>query len=297
MDQGKRTFSKLLAVGKISLRTLSLSLKVALFVSLIVAFLFFWGISQIPSNKDIKGCITTKLYKVHLCPGSDTYTKLGNISNYLQKSVVLTEDSSFWTHQGFDLQEMQNSLKSNLEKGRFARGGSTITQQLAKNLFLSKEKTLTRKFFEAIITVRLEKVLNKKEILERYLNVVQFGKDLYGIKQAARFYFKKNPGELDVVESAFLTFLLPNPEIYSKSYFKKQLTPFARKRLNTIVDRLYQYQRISEPEYLSAKAELEYFLTGHGAPVIDPALDQLNEEDAPDLLNGEEPADDFGLDN
>ena len=152
-----------------------MGIKVGLFIVMFFCLLFLWGISQIPSDRDIKGCLTTKMFQVHLCPQSARYTPLKHVSNYLQKSVVLTEDSSFWSHQGFDLQEMERSLKSNLEKGRYARGGSTITQQLAKNLFLTREKTLTRKFFEAIITIRLEKVLSKKEILEKYLNVVQFG--------------------------------------------------------------------------------------------------------------------------
>ncbi len=231
MDQRERSSERLLSISSVSLRTLSLGFKVAFLIVVAFALAFWWGISQIPSDKEIRGCLTTKLYKVYLCPGSNDYIRLNHISSYMQKTVVLTEDSNFWNHKGFDLQEMQNSLKSNLEKGKYARGGSTITQQLSKNLFLSKDKTLVRKFLEAIITVRIEKTLNKKEILERYLNVVQFGKDLFGIKKAAQFYFKKSPENLDLVESAFLTFLLPNPEVYSKSFFKKQLTPFAQKRL------------------------------------------------------------------
>jgi monofunctional biosynthetic peptidoglycan transglycosylase len=283
MDERQRPPAKFLGLFRISYQTLSLGLKVTVLFCLLIGFLAFWALSQIPSDKNIRGCLTTKLFKVNLCPGSASYSKLNQISPYLQKSVVLTEDSAFWNHRGFDLQEMQNSLKQNLEKGRFARGGSTITQQLAKNLFLSKEKTLTRKALEAVITVRIEKVLTKKEILERYLNVVQFGKNIYGVRQAAQYYFKKSPSELSLVESAFLTFLLPNPEIYSKSFYKKSLTPFARTRLNTIIDRLYQYSRVSEDEYLIAKSDLEYFLTGKEAPVIDPLLDEMNEEDAPDL--------------
>lgn len=278
MDQRKRTFKKFITLGKISFATLSLGLKVAILIGLFMGIGLLWGLSQIPSDKQIKGCITTELYKVHLCPGTESYAKLSNISPYLPKVVVLTEDSSFWNHRGFDLQEMQNSLKSNLEKGRFARGGSTISQQLAKNLFLSKEKTLSRKFIEAIITVRLEKVLSKKEIMEKYLNVVQFGKDIYGIKQAAQFYFKKDPKQLTLLESAFFAFLLPNPEVYSKSFYKKKLTPFAQKRLNEIIDRLYQYSFVSDDEYLASKAELEYFLTGQEPPVMDPNLENVDEE-------------------
>lgn len=279
MDKRKRFSHKVLGKSTLWFRTLSLGLKVGLIVVLLFSGILLWGLAQIPSDKEIKGCLVTKMYKVSLCPGSKTYTRLSNISQYLQKSVVLTEDSTFWSHQGFDLQELQNSLKSNLEKGRYVRGGSTISQQLAKNLFLSRDKTLTRKLLEAVITVRLEKILTKKEILERYLNVVQFGKNIFGIKQASQFYFKKSPNDLSLIESAFLTFLLPSPEVYSKSFYKKSLTPFARQRLNTIIDRLYQYNRVSESEYLVAKSELEYFLTGQEPPVIDPALDEINEEE------------------
>lgn len=263
---------------KISLNTLSLLLKVCLVFSLVALLGIGAILSQIPTDKEIRGCMITKMYSVNLCPGSAKYVRLNNIAISLQKAVVLTEDSSFWEHSGFDLQEIQNSLKANLEKGRLARGGSTITQQLAKNLFLTKEKTLTRKILEALITIRMEKVLKKEGILERYLNVVQFGKNIYGVQEAAQFYFKKNPSNLSVVESAFLAFLLPSPETYSKSFYKKTLTPFAKKRIHQIVDRMYQYNRISEEQYLKSKADLEYFLTGREAPVIDPVIDAIDEE-------------------
>src|SRR6185312_15890726 len=199
-----------LMLWKISYRTAILTLRIAIVFILAASVLAIWALSNIPSDKEIRGCMTTKLYHVPLCPSSKDYVHLSQISTYLQKSVVLSEDSTFWNNQGFDFQEMQNSFKQNIEKGKFARGGSTITQQLSKNLFLSKEKTLSRKLLEAIITIRIDKVLTKKEILERYLNVVQFGKNIYGVKHAADFYFKKSPEDLDLVESAFLTMLLPN---------------------------------------------------------------------------------------
>lgn len=268
---------------KISYRTAILSLKIAVVFVLAMIVLALWALSNIPSDKEIRGCITTKLYHVSLCPGSKDYVHLSQISTYLQKSVVLSEDSTFWNNQGFDFQEMQNSFKQNLEQGKFARGGSTITQQLSKNLFLSKEKTLSRKLLEAIITIRIDKVLTKKEVLERYLNVVQFGKNIYGVKHAADFYFKKSPENLDLVESAFLTMLLPNPEIYSKSFYKKALTPFAQKRISEIIERLYRYNRVTESEYSEAKNELAYFLTGQEPPTLAPEdqlnLDQIHEED------------------
>jgi len=257
MDERKRS-SQIL---KVSFNSLSLLLKVILAGLFLIIFIGGWAYSKFPSDKELKGCIVTQMYKVKLCPTSGNYVKLSQVSSYMQKSVVLTEDSRFWEHNGFDFEELENSFKKNIEVGKFARGGSTITQQLAKNMFLSKDKTLTRKAIEALITVRMEKVLTKKEILEKYFNVVQFGKNIFGVKNAAQFYFKKHPSQLSIVESAFLTLLLPSPEIYAKSFHTKNLTPFAHKRLNTIIDRLYQYHRIDENEFISAKSELEYFLS------------------------------------
>lgn len=247
---------------KVLVKTFSLMLLIAATLGLLFAVLAIWIMVQFPSDKDIKGCITTKLYQVNLCPSNSSYVKLSKISEFVQRSVVLTEDSAFYTHKGFDFQEMENSFKTNLEKGHFARGGSTITQQLSKNLFLSKEKTLQRKVLEAFITMRLEKLLTKREILEKYLNVVQFGKDIFGVKAASEYYFKKQPADLNVVESAFLAYLLPSPEKYSKSYFQGTLTPFARKRITQIIDRLYDYQRINPDQYLQARSDLDHFLDG-----------------------------------
>lgn len=232
---------------------------------------------QIPSAKEIRGCMKTKMYGVDLCPGNAAYSRYDSISPYLIKTVVLTEDSSFWSHNGFDMNELQNSLKKNLREGRFARGGSTISQQLTKNLYLSKEKTLTRKLKEALLTLQIEKYLSKKEILEKYLNVVQFGKDLYGVKSASQFYFKKSPKDLDVIESAFLAFLLPSPEKYSKSFFTKNLSPFAEKRLSEIIDRMFEYDRINEEEYLAAKSKLKRFLRTQDAVDVPEEIQNIDE--------------------
>lgn len=247
------------------------------FATLITLFLLggVWIVSQIPSTKTIRGCLTTALYHVHLCPGSKDYAPLREISPFLQKAVVLSEDSAFYTHHGFDFQEMQKSFEKNLETGRFARGGSTISQQLAKNMFLSAEKTVQRKALEAIITLQIEKSLSKNEILERYLNVVEFGPEIYGVKAAAAFYFKKTPAQLDVIESAWLAFLLPNPDKYSVSFYRKSLTPFAHKRLHEIIQRLYQYQRIGEDDFEQAGTRLASFMSG-GAPPKPPADMDLN---------------------
>jgi monofunctional glycosyltransferase len=277
VDEGKQ----LPLMKRVTLKSLKLLIQVALFFFGILGIFITWIFFQFPTDKEITGCITTKLYKVALCPSSGKYVRLGQVSDYLQKALVLTEDSSFYQHGGFDFQEMENSFKSNLQKGKYARGGSTITQQLAKNLFLSKEKTLHRKFFEALITLRMEKILSKREILEKYLNVVQFGKDLYGIKAASQFYFKKSPAELSLPESAFLVFLLPSPEKYSRSYFQGSLTPFARKRVQTIIERMFMYQRVTESEYQIAMADIDHFIHGgeKDSELSFDILDEKSEED------------------
>jgi len=235
---------------------------------------------KIPSEKEIKGCMVTSMYGVELCPGSKNYVPLNAISPYLQKTVVLTEDSGFFQHDGFDWKSIEENAKKNLEQGAYSKGGSTISQQLAKNMFLYKDKTLLRKGLEFLITRKIEKTLTKKEILERYLNVVEFGKDIYGVKQAAQFYFKKSPAQLDVVESAFLAMVLPNPVKYSQSYFKKELTPFAHKRLKQIVKDLYQYSRITEGEYNVAINKVDGFFSPSVLPSVLKELDAMEDTSA-----------------
>jgi monofunctional biosynthetic peptidoglycan transglycosylase len=266
MDEGKRLFEMILKTARLAIYSL-----LGLGALFLLVGLYFY--SYIPSRKEIRGCMTTKMFQVNLCPGSPSYVPLVKISQNLQKAVVLTEDSAFWDHSGFDLKELQRSFEKNMAKGSFVRGGSTITQQLAKNLFLTPEKTLQRKALEALITLQIEKNLSKKEILERYLNVVQFGRNMYGVKEAAKYYFKKDPSQLSVVESAFLAFLLPSPEKYSVSFFKKKLTPFARKRLNDIINNLYRYSRIDEEQYQVAKQQVDYFIQGSAYQAAPTGLD------------------------
>jgi monofunctional biosynthetic peptidoglycan transglycosylase len=273
---------------KIATSAFLLSLKLGILICCILLAGLVYFLSLIPSEKQLRGCLTTKMHSVELCPGNKNYIPLNQISSHLKKIVVLTEDSAFYQHTGFDFQELENSLKKNLEKGRFARGGSTISQQLAKNLFLSSEKTLSRKAKEALITIQLERHLTKNEILERYLNVVQFGEKIFGVKAASQYYFQKSPAELSILESSFLALLLPNPRVYSKSYYRKKLTPFAEDRMKQILEKAVRFNRISQSEYQDSLYQLPYFLTGSEAPVRDD-LDLLNEEKAAE----EEVSDEF----
>jgi monofunctional glycosyltransferase len=254
-------------------------LKIWLGLVILVIVGFAWWF---PSQSQVKSCMTTSMYEVDLCPKSKNYVPLGQISKNVQNAIILTEDSGFYTHNGFDEDGIAHCFEKMKEKMRIVCGGSTITQQLAKNMYLSKDKNFFRKGVEALITLQLERSLTKKEILEKYLNIVQFGKNIFGIKKAAQFYFKKAPSQLDPVESAFLAMVLPNPEKYSQSYFRKDLTKFARRRITKIVQNMYKFGRIDEINYQLASARIESFLTPK-APVKEQeevlSTEDLNEMD------------------
>ncbi len=133
------------------------------------------------------------------------------ISGNLKRAVLVAEDDAFWQHEGVDLDQLKESLERDLERGRMVRGGSTITQQLAKNLYLSPSRNPIRKLRELIIARRLEAALTKRRILEIYLNVVEWGDGIYGAEAAARAYFHKPASQLGPAESALLAGALVNP--------------------------------------------------------------------------------------
>ena len=138
------------------------------------------------------------------------------IADDLKKAVISSEDSKFLYHRGFDWIAIKESAKKNFMAGKIITGGSTITQQLSKNLFLTGKKTIFRKIQEAIITINIEFFLDKKRILEIYLNVIEWGDGVYGVEAAAKTYFSKIPSDLTKNESAILAALIPNPIFYQK---------------------------------------------------------------------------------
>jgi monofunctional biosynthetic peptidoglycan transglycosylase len=135
----------------------------------------------------------------------------GAISEHIKKAVLISEDAGFYSHKGVDVTELKAAFKKDLETLSFSRGGSTITMQLAKNLYLSPSKNLLRKLKEIIIAHQLENALSKRRIFEIYLNVVELGRNIYGVEAAARHYFGKSAGSVDLVEAATLAALLPSP--------------------------------------------------------------------------------------
>ena len=220
---------------------------------------------SLPDVRKLQGCLTTELYHVHLCKTDPGYVAFENISPHIIDAIIMSEDASFYSHQGVDLVEMKESFKKDWDEKRFARGASTITQQMVKNVFLSSNKSLLRKVEEVYLALQVEKVFTKKQILTFYLNVVEFGPDIYGVKGAAKYYFNKTPAEVTPEQAAFLAFLLPNPKKYMQSFKKGQLTPFAARTVNTILHRMLKSNRLTEEEFLAASGRVGSHLW-HGEP-------------------------------
>ena len=143
------------------------------------------------------------------------WVPISAISPFLVKAVLIAEDDKFWKHEGFDYEAIQKAIEKDIQTKRFKLGGSTISQQLAKNLYLSPAKNPLRKIAEAVITWRMEKVLSKRRILELYLNVVEWGEGIFGAEAASRHYFGKSSSDLLPEEAARLAAVLPNPRRYN----------------------------------------------------------------------------------
>jgi monofunctional biosynthetic peptidoglycan transglycosylase len=143
------------------------------------------------------------------------WVPFSKISPFLVKAVLIAEDDKFWKHEGFDFEALQKAIEKDIQAKKFKFGGSTVTQQLVKNLYLSPEKSFIRKIEEALITWRIEKVLSKRRILELYLNVVEWGDGIFGVEAASRRYFGKSSSELTPEEAARLASVLPNPKKYN----------------------------------------------------------------------------------
>lgn len=185
-------------------------------------------------------------------PGSQQWSSLGNITPYMVKAVTTTEDGSFFRHSGFSPFAIRQSIVTNLKKGGFYRGASTISQQVVKNLFLSREKTIARKLQELFITWQMEAALEKDRIMELYLNIIEFGPGIYGIRHASHHYFGKRPGALSALEAVFLASLIPNPKKYYHQYSRGEVTDGWRRHLRWIMGVMVDRGKIGEEEFLAA---------------------------------------------
>ena len=139
------------------------------------------------------------------------------ISPHLKRAIIAAEDAKFVDHEGFDWEGMQKALEKNQKKGRYVAGGSTISQQLAKNLFLTPNKTYFRKVEEALITLMLENLWSKRRIFEVYLNVIEWGNGVFGAEAAARHYYNLGASQLGPEQAARLAGMVPNPRFYDRN--------------------------------------------------------------------------------
>jgi monofunctional glycosyltransferase len=167
-----------------------------------------------------------------------TWVPYEKISRNLKRALIASEDSTFVDHEGFDWDGIQLAIEKNRAKGKTVAGGSTITQQLAKNLFLSPEKSYLRKGQEAIITLMLESMLDKERILELYLNVIEWGNGIFGAEAAARRYYGISAAQLSAEQAAKLAAMAPNPRFYERNFN----APGLRKKTGIILARMPQVE-------------------------------------------------------
>jgi monofunctional glycosyltransferase len=204
----------------------SITLKISAALALI-AFIIYIGISFIYPNvskykkyNPPKSSMMEYVEKQMKAEGKEIHIKrkwvpFSRISPYAVKAVLIAEDDKFWHHSGFDIEGMETALEKDIKKHRLKAGGSTITQQLAKNLFLSPSRNPVRKIKEAVLAWRMEKTLSKRRILELYMNYAEWGPGIFGIEAASRHYYGIPASALNAEQAAKLATVLPNPNIYS----------------------------------------------------------------------------------
>ncbi len=178
-----------------------------------------------------------------------TWVPLNKVSQNLIKAVLIGEDDKFWHHEGFDYQAIERAIEKNIMAKKFKMGGSTISQQLAKNLYLSPSKNPVRKIKEAILTWRLEKTLSKRRILELYVNVAEWGDGIFGIGEAARHYYGVSAAGLTARQASKLAAILPNPILYSPTGSSR----YVRNRSN-IIYAIMRKRGIVVPDYREVMA-------------------------------------------
>lgn len=235
----------------------SLGIVAAYLAYVVISLALLPGTNQLKDRKN-NIPITVKDWKGNyhqfiLGPRNRYWASSASIPPEMKWAVIVAEDSNFYKHEGIDVKAIKNAIKYDLEKKSFAKGASTITQQVAKNVFLSREKTLTRKLMEVYLAMRMEQELTKGRILELYLNVIELGPMVYGIGHGAQYYFGKPPAALTIRECAFIAAMLPGPRVAYNPY--KNLGKVL-KRSEMILRLLRQHGVISETELQVALAEV-----------------------------------------
>jgi hypothetical protein len=205
-------------------------------------------------------------------PGTSTWTPIFEISPFLVHAVLAHEDASFFTHSGFAPWAIRDALVRNLRERRYVLGASTITMQLVKNVFLRREKTLARKVQEVLLTWWIESAMTKAQILELYLNVIEYGPEVYGIRNAAAHYFGRSPSELSVAESAYLAMILPNPPSFHEQYETGEIPAGFRRRTAGFIGILEHRGRIDAEAAQQGREEIEALVFSRTGERVGPEL-------------------------
>lgn len=180
-------------------------------------------------QRETEAASTDKEFKIQ-----QQWVPISRISKNLINAVIVSEDGMFYEHEGVDWFELEESIKKNLAKGKAARGGSTISQQLSKNLYLSTSKDPVRKLKELIITLRMERTLSKRRILEIYLNVIEWGNGVFGAEAASKKYFGKSASQLTREEAAQMAAVIPSPRKYQPNVMSR----YVARRSSIILNRM-----------------------------------------------------------
>ena len=199
-------------------------------------------------------------------PGTSSWTDLDRISPFMQVAVLTTEDGAFPHHKGFNHAAIRSSIIANLKARKFLRGASTITMQLAKNLFLLRDKTLSRKLEEVILTDYLEQIFRKDDMMELYLNIIEFGPNLYGVTRAAEHYFGRKPEELNLAECLYLSSIMPSPIKNYRIYEKGEVPESWMKHVRQLMEIAERTGKITKAELAEGLTETIVFHKSDAPP-------------------------------
>ena len=202
------------------------------------------------------------------------WVPISSLPDIVIQAVVTAEDDTFFAHDGVNYKATWDAFVHDMQKRRFARGGSTITQQMIKNVLLTREKTMTRKLREYVLARKAEEMLTKRQILQIYLNEVEWGDNIYGIEAASRFYFDKHASDLSSAEAALLAGMLPNPRFYNP--YKRP--DKAKKRQEQVLFNMHQAKLIPTDEYQAGSAARGQSSAGESGKIFVPVPETCREQ-------------------
>lgn len=204
-------------IGRLLWRGLLLALVLVVLYQLWIFMHILWWVEHNPANTAfMRSSLSMLRAENPKATLRHEWVEYNRISRHLKRAVIASEDAKFTDHEGFDWDGIQKAYEKNRQKGRIVAGGSTISQQLAKNLFLSNKRTPWRKLEEVVITWMLERMMSKRRIFEIYLNVIEWGNGVFGAEAAARHYYKTSAANLSAAQAARLAAMIPNPRYYDQ---------------------------------------------------------------------------------